>query len=81
MSDSALMGQRQWLPQFEGKTIRPASTTPVTKEMIAVEPPLDPALAIHKRFGQLIEQETACCRTGDRPREEVSNQGTERRSS
>ena len=53
-----LEAQRQWLPQFAGKLdprdaddLHPARRQPV-------DVPLDPALAIHKRFGKLVSQKT-----------------------
>jgi alpha-galactosidase len=58
MATEMLEAQRHWLPEFEGKKIR---ATPAIKIPIDVKPvdvPLDPALAIHKRFGTLINQKT-----------------------
>ena len=53
-----LDAQRQWLPQFEGKTIRPTPTISIPPDCRPVEVPLDPALAIAKRFGELMERDT-----------------------
>ena len=53
-----LEAQRQWLPQFEGQTIRPTPTINIPQDCQPVDVPLDPALAINKRFGELIERET-----------------------
>ncbi len=49
-----LAAEAQWLPQFAGKTLRatPVISIPAGTEPVAV--PLDPALAISKRFGTLI---------------------------
>jgi alpha-galactosidase len=58
MSIELLEAQRPWLPQFEGKQIKPAPTISIPKDCKPVDVPLDPALAIHKRFGQLISQKT-----------------------
>lgn len=58
MTIQLLETQRQWLPQFQGKTIRPTPTISIPQDCVAADVPLDPALAIHKRFGQLIEQKT-----------------------
>lgn len=58
MSIELLESQRRWLPQFEGKKIRPTPTISIPKNCKPVEVPLDPALAIHKRFGTLISQKT-----------------------
>ena len=58
MASEMLEAQRQWLPEFSGRNIRPAPTTSIPKDLVAVDVPLDPALAIHKRFGTLINQKT-----------------------
>jgi alpha-galactosidase len=50
--------ERKWLPQFEGKEIRPTPTICIPPGCRAAEVPLDPALAINKRFATLIEQKT-----------------------
>jgi alpha-galactosidase len=51
-----LEAQRSWLPQFAGRSIRPTPTISIPADVRPVEVPLDPALAIHKRFGQLVSQ-------------------------
>ena len=58
MSIELLEAQRPWLPQFEGKKIKPMPTINIPRDCKPVDVPLDPALAIHKRFGQLISQKT-----------------------
>jgi alpha-galactosidase len=58
MCSEMLEAQRQWLPQFRGKTIEPKPTISIPKGCKPVQVPLDPALAIGKRFGTLIEQKT-----------------------
>jgi alpha-galactosidase len=58
MATEMLDAQRQWLPEFQGKKIRPTPTISIPKDLKPVDVPLDPALAIHKRFGQLITQKT-----------------------
>ena len=58
MCGEMLEAQRQWLPQFKGKKIAPKPTISIPKDCKPVDVPLDPALAIGKRFGTLIEQET-----------------------
>ena len=58
MCSEMLEAQRRWLPQFEGKSIRPAPTISIPPGCQPVDVPLDPALAISKRFGTLMEQET-----------------------
>ena len=55
---SMLEAEREWLPQFDGKHIRPAPTISIPPDCKPVDVPLDPALAINKRFGTLIQQET-----------------------
>jgi alpha-galactosidase len=49
---------RPYLPQFAGKCLRPTPTISIPADCRAVDVPLDPALAIGKRFGTLIEQKT-----------------------
>jgi len=58
MASEMLDAQRQWLPNFKGKTIRPCPTISIPADCQPVPVPLDPALAISKRFGTLITQET-----------------------
>jgi alpha-galactosidase len=41
-----------------GKKIRATPTVSIPKDVVPVDVPLDPALAIHKRFGTLITQKT-----------------------
>jgi alpha-galactosidase len=48
-------GEKQWLPQFEGKTIRPTPTISIPKDVKPAPAPIDPALAIFARFGELAE--------------------------
>jgi alpha-galactosidase len=59
MCAEMLEAQRQWLPHFAGKTVarKPAIVIPSNCE--AVDVPLDPALAIGKRFGTLATQTTS----------------------
>jgi len=58
MCSAMLEAEREWLPQFEGRTIRPTPTIIIPADCKPVDVPLDPALAINKRFGTLLEQET-----------------------
>ncbi len=56
MVSEMLEAEREWLPQFEGKTVRPTpiiETPPGTKH---AEVPLDPALAVVHRFGELADK-------------------------
>jgi alpha-galactosidase len=55
MVSEMLATQQDWLPQFEGKTIRPTPTISVPKGIAAAEVPIDPALAIFARFGELAQ--------------------------
>jgi alpha-galactosidase len=57
MAAELLAAEAQWLPQFAGKAPRPTPAIPVPAGVKPVEVPLDPALAIGKRFGTLMTQE------------------------
>jgi alpha-galactosidase len=56
MCTEMLESQRQWLPHFEGKRITPRPTVTIPPDCKPVDVPLDPALAIGKRFGTLVTQ-------------------------
>jgi alpha-galactosidase len=58
MCSEMLEAQRPWLPQFEGKAIRPTPTIHIPRDCKPVDVPLDPALAIARRFGDLIQRKT-----------------------
>jgi alpha-galactosidase len=58
MAAEMLEAEKQWLPQFEGKKLRPTPTIKVPKDVKRAGVPVDPALAIGKRFMTLIEQKT-----------------------
>jgi alpha-galactosidase len=51
-----LEASRVWLPQFDGKALRPAPTisTPPGTEGVSV--PADPALIVAARFVELIQK-------------------------
>ncbi|HGJ66002.1 TPA: alpha-galactosidase [bacterium] len=53
MSIEMLEAQKQWLPQFEGKTLKPTPTISIPKDVKRADVPVDPALAIMARFGEL----------------------------
>ncbi|NLG49875.1 MAG: alpha-glucosidase/alpha-galactosidase, partial [Chloroflexi bacterium] len=53
MAIEMLEAEKQWLPQFEGKTIRPTPTIVIPKDVKRANVPVDPALAIMARFGEL----------------------------
>jgi len=54
-----LEAQRPWLPQFEGRSIRRTPTINIPADCRPVDVPLDPALAVVHRFGELIERQTS----------------------
>lgn len=56
MTTEMLEAEREWLPQFKGKTLRPTPTISIPEGVQPVEVPLDPALAIANRFVELAEQ-------------------------
>jgi len=56
MTAELLAAEAQWLPQFAGKRLRPTPTILVPPGTKHAEVPLDPALAIGKRFGTLVTQ-------------------------
>ena len=45
--------EKQWLPQFAGKELRPTPTISIGKDVKRAVVPVDPALAIMARFGEL----------------------------
>ena len=48
-----LAKEAAWLPQFQGRTLAARKAVKVTAKTKGIEAPLDPALAIGNRFGQL----------------------------
>ncbi|TDF94844.1 alpha-galactosidase [Paenibacillus piri] len=50
-----LEAEKEWLPQFAGKSLRPAPTIPIPDHITRAEVPIDPALAIFSRFGELAQ--------------------------
>ena len=56
MCAEMLDAERKWLPQFEGKRIRPAMPIEIPTGCVPAEVPVDPALAINRRFATLIQQ-------------------------
>jgi alpha-galactosidase len=58
MATEMLEAQREWLPQFEGKRIRPTPAIFIPPGTQAIHPPPDPAQAILRRFIALVEQKT-----------------------
>ena len=53
MTAEMLEAEKQWLPQFEGKTLRAAPPISIPENVEHAEVPLDPALAIANRFTEL----------------------------
>jgi alpha-galactosidase len=58
MAAEMLKAEAKWLPQFAGSELRSVPNIPVPDGTVPVDVPLDPALAIGKRFGTLITQPT-----------------------
>ncbi len=58
MCAEMLEAQRQWLPNFSGREIEPRPVISIPDDCWPVDVPLDPALAIGKRFSTLVEQKT-----------------------
>jgi alpha-galactosidase len=54
MASEMLEAERQWMPQFEGRAIRPTPTISIPKDVKPASAPIDPALAIFARFGELM---------------------------
>ena len=59
MTRGLLNADREWLPQFEGKTLRPTPVVSIPEGVKPVDVPLDPALAIANRFVELAEQKVS----------------------
>lgn len=53
MASEMLEAQREWLPQFEGKSIAVRRDIPIPCDVRREPVPVDPALAIMARFGEL----------------------------
>jgi alpha-galactosidase len=54
MCSEMLEAQRAWLPAFDGKRVRPTPAIDIPAGCRPVDVPLDPALAIGKRFSTLV---------------------------
>ena len=52
-----LAAQRQWLPQFEGQSLKATPQIVIPPDVVRVDVPVDPALAIANRFGELAERQ------------------------
>lgn len=53
MAAEMLEAGKQWLPQFAGKTVKPTPSIVIPANIKRAEVPVDPALAIMARFGEL----------------------------
>ena len=53
MAGEMLEAEKDWLPQFAGKTIAPKPTISIPENVERAEVPVDPALAIMARFQEL----------------------------
>jgi alpha-galactosidase len=55
MTHEMLEAEKQWLPEFEGKALARRPIISIPDDLVAVDVPLDPALAIANRFGELAK--------------------------
>ena len=55
MTREMLEAQKQWLPQFEGQKLPAKPLIEIPEDIVAVDVPLDPALAIANRFQELAK--------------------------
>jgi alpha-galactosidase len=53
MVAAMLEAESEWLPQFAGRLPRPTPTISIPANVVRAEVPIDPALAIFARFGEL----------------------------
>ncbi len=58
MTAELFEAEREWLPQFAGRALRPAPVISIPAGCKGVDVPLDPALAIAHRFGELASRQT-----------------------
>lgn len=56
MAAKMLEAEKQWLPQFAGKTLRPTPHIETPPGTAHAPVPLDPALAVVHRFGELADK-------------------------
>ena len=54
MASEMLEAQREWLPQFEGRSIAPTPSISIPADVVPAEVPLDPALSVAQRFGDVL---------------------------
>lgn len=53
MAAEMLEAEREWLPQFEGKHLKPRGIISISRDVVRQPVPVDPALAIMARLGEL----------------------------
>lgn len=51
-----LEAEQSWLPQFAGKSLKPTPMITIPKDIQRAKVPLDPALAVVHRFGELADK-------------------------
>jgi alpha-galactosidase len=56
MTAEMLEAQKEWLPQFEGRALKKAPAVSIPADVKRAEVPLDPALAVANRFGELADR-------------------------
>ena len=56
MTAEMLNAEARWLPQFKGKRLKPTPVISIPKKLKRVDVPVDPALAIASRFGELARR-------------------------
>lgn len=59
MASEMLEAQREWLPQFEGAAIRQTPMISIPADVVPVEVPVDPALSVAQRFGDVLSPRDA----------------------
>ena len=52
-----LEAEKQWIPQFDGRSLRPTPTISIPADVKRVDVPIDPARAIAHRFSALANRE------------------------
>ena len=55
MTREMLKAEAEWLPQFEADALKPLPIISIPADVVPAEVPLDPALAIANRFGELAK--------------------------
>jgi alpha-galactosidase len=55
MTREMLEAEAKWLPEFKGKELARRPIISIPDDLVAVDVPLDPALAIANRFGELAK--------------------------